>query len=500
MSSTSLGTSTDWAARRASLSYPTDLLIDGVWRPGSGRLEVISPIDGQPIVDVASGNAATVDEAVRAARAAFADGRWSGLAPAERGQILIRWAELCHERREDLALLHALEMGKPAREARDVDMRAVSRTLRWFGEAIDKILDEIPHVPSSSLALIQREPAGVVGAVVPWNFPLTMAAWKIAPALAAGCTVVLKPAEQSPLSALLLAELGMQAGLPDGVLNVVNGLGHEAGKALGEHPDVDVLTFTGSTAVGRKFMEYSAASNLKRVWLELGGKGANVIFPDADLDKAASTAAWSIFYNAGQMCTAGSRLLVHESIHDAVVEKVLAIAAAMQPANPLAEEAPLGAVVSAEHRDNVHGMVEAGIKQSGELLSGGAPVLTETGGAYYPPTVVDDVRPDSLLAQQELFGPVLAVTTFASEEEALALANGTPYGLASAVWTNDLSRAHQFSRKLKMGVVWVNCYEEGDLTVPFGGVKQSGFGRDKSLHALDKFFDIKTTWIELGEG
>jgi len=491
--------SPEWASRLAGIRYRTELLIDGSWQSGPDRLEVVSPIDGAVVADIAAGDASTVDAAVRSARRAFEDGRWSGLAPADRKAILIRWSQLCHERREDLALLHALEMGKPAREARDVDMRAVVRTIQWFGEAIDKILDEIPNVPTSSVALIQREPAGVVGAVVPWNFPLTMAAWKVAPALATGCTVVLKPAEQSPLSALLLAELALEAGIPEGVLNVVNGLGHVAGRALGEHPDVDVLTFTGSTAVGRKFMEYSATSNLKRVWLELGGKGANVIFPDADLDKAASTAAWSIFYNAGQMCTAGSRLLVHESIHDDVVERVLAIAASMQPANPLAEDAPLGAVVSAEHRDTVHGMVEEGVAQSGELLSGGAPVLTDTGGAYYPPTVVDNVRPDSLLAQQELFGPVLAITTFSDEGQALALANGTPYGLASAVWTNDLSRAHRFSRRLKMGVVWVNCYEEGDLTVPFGGVKQSGFGRDKSLHALDKFLDIKTTWMELGE-
>ncbi len=499
MSDTAYAPSPAWLARKDSLTFPTANLIAGRWTGGPDRLVVTSPIDGQPIAEVAAGDAATIGEAVAAARVAFEDGRWSGLAPSARKEVLVRWADLCHERREDLALLHALEMGKPAREARDVDMRAVVRTIRWFGEAIDKILDEIPNVDADVVALIQREPAGVVGAVVPWNFPLTMAAWKLAPALAAGCTVVLKPAEQSPLSALLLAELGQEAGLPDGVLNVVNGLGHVAGRALGEHPDVDVVTFTGSTAVGRKFLEYSAGSNIKRVWLELGGKGANVIFPDADVDKAASTAAWSIFYNAGQMCTAGSRLLVHESIHDDVVERVMAIASAMQPANPLAEDAPLGAVVSAQHRDTVHGMVETGLRESGDLLTGGAPVLTETGGAYYPPTVVDAVRADSLLAQQELFGPVLAVTTFSSETEALELANGTPYGLASAVWTNDLSRAHRFSRKLKMGVVWVNCYEEGDLTVPFGGVKQSGFGRDKSLHALDKFFDIKTTWMQLGE-
>jgi gamma-glutamyl-gamma-aminobutyraldehyde dehydrogenase len=488
---------TDWRALLPSFRYPTGLLIDGSWESGSDSFEVVSPVDGAVLGSVSAADAGDVDRAVRSARRAFEDGRWSGKAPVERKEVLLRWARLCEEHRDRIALAHALEMGKPAREAHGVDMRAVIRTLQWFGEAIDKIVAELPNVSADALAMVQREPAGVVGAVVPWNFPLTMAAWKLAPALAVGCTVVLKPAEQSPISALLLAELGMEAGLPDGVLNVVNGPGHVTGQALGRHPDVDVLTFTGSTEVGRRFMEYSAASNLKRVWLELGGKGANVVFPDADLDKAARTAAWSIFYNAGQMCSAGSRLLVHESVHDDVVRTVLDVAATMQPANPLDDDAPLGSVVTREHRDRIHAMVTAGLLESGEPLTGGTPVLVETGGAYYPPTVIDAVAPNTLLAQQELFGPVLAVTSFRTEEEALALANGTPYGLASAVWTTDLNRAHRFARALKFGVVWVNCYEEGDLTVPFGGVKLSGFGRDKSLHALDKFYDLKTTWIDL---
>lgn len=488
---------TDWRSLTTSFRFPTGLLIDGTWDGGSDSFEVISPIDGSVVGSVSSADPADVNRAVVSARRAFEDGRWSGKAPWERKEILLRWAQLCEEHRDRLALAHALEMGKPAREAHGVDMRAVIRTLQWFGEAIDKIVDELPHVSPDALAMVQREPAGVVGAVVPWNFPLTMAAWKLAPALAAGCTVVLKPAEQSPISALLLAELGMEAGLPDGVLNVVNGPGHITGQALGRHPDVDVLTFTGSTEIGRRFMQYSASSNLKRVWLELGGKGANVIFPDADLDKAARTAAWSIFYNAGQMCSAGSRLLVHESVHDDVVRTVLDVAATMQPGDPLDHDVPMGSVVTNEHRDRIHSMVVEGLRASGETLTGGGPVRVDTGGAYYPPTVIDAVASDTLLAQQEIFGPVLAVTSFRTEEEAFALANGTPYGLASAVWTTDLNRAHRFSRALKFGVVWVNCYEEGDLTVPFGGVKISGFGRDKSLHALDKFYDLKTTWIDL---
>ena len=349
-----------WHERANTITPRTGLLIDGRFRSATESFEVIAPRNGKLVTEIAFANADDVNEAVSSARRAFEDGRWSKRAPSERKAVLMAWAELCRAHGDELALLMALEMGKPAHEAKSIEVRAVANTLAWFGEACDKILDEIPHTARDALALVTREPAGVVAAVVPWNFPLPRAAWKVAPALAAGCSVVLKPAENSPLSALRFAELGLEAGLPEGVLNVVNGHGHIAGKALGEHPDVDVLTFTGSTQVGRYFLEYAAQSNLKRVYLELGGKSANIIFPDADLDRAASTAAWSIFFNQGEMCTAGSRLLVHESIHDEVVARVSTIAAAMQPQDPFSDDAPMGAMVSSEHLERVDSMVTTG--------------------------------------------------------------------------------------------------------------------------------------------
>ncbi|MGI5365702.1 aldehyde dehydrogenase [Streptomyces iakyrus] len=489
----------EWLRRAKAFQLSGAHHIDGAEEAGAGAVfPVVSPRDGRVVADVADGGPAEVDAAVAAARRAFDTGPWPRLAPAERGRALLRLAGLLEERREELALTVTLEMGKPISDAYGIELRAVINTFRWYGQLADKLTDESPHTAPDALALVTREPAGVVGAVVPWNFPLTLAGWKIAPALAAGCTVVLKPSENSPLSALLLARLATEAGLPPGVLNVVTGDGPTAGRAIGLHPDVDVLAFTGSTAVGRHFLRYAADSNLKRVWLELGGKSPNIVLPDApDLDRAAATAAWGVFFNQGEMCTAPSRLLVHASIAERVTEAVVRRARELKVGDPLDPETEMGALVGPAHLDRVTGHIRHGVDEGARLRTGGERVLAETGGTYLEPTVFDRVDPGSRLAREEIFGPVLSVLAFDDLDEAVRLANATEYGLAAGLWTSDLSTAHRVSRALKAGTVWVNCYEEGDLTVPFGGMKQSGNGRDKSAHALEKYTELKTTWIQL---
>ncbi|WP_089104970.1 aldehyde dehydrogenase [Streptomyces hyaluromycini] len=485
--------------RAKALDLPAQHHIDGVEEPGGGAaFAVVSPRDGQLLTQVADAGQAEVDHAVAAARRAFDAGPWPRLAPAERGRILLRLAELLEEHREELALTITLEMGKPITEAYAIELRAAITTFRWYGQLADKLTDESPHTASDALALVTREPTGVVGAVVPWNFPLTLASWKVAPALAAGCTVVLKPSESSPLSALLLGRIGTEAGLPPGVLNVVTGDGPTAGRAIGLHPGVDVLAFTGSTAVGRHFLRYSADSNLKRVWLELGGKSPNLILPDApDLDRAAATAAWGIFFNQGEMCTAPSRLLVHSSIAERVTDAIVRRAEELRIGDPLDPATEMGALVGEAHLERVQGHIAAGREQGARLRTGGERTLAESGGSYLRPTVFDRVDPGMRLAREEIFGPVLSILAFDDLDEAVRLANATEYGLAAGLWTSDLSTAHRVSRALKAGTVWVNCYEEGDLTVPFGGMKQSGNGRDKSAHAIDKYTELKTTWIQL---
>ena len=479
---------------------PAFHLIDGESCGASdgAMMDVISPLDGGVLTTMPRGTRDDAKAAVSVARRAFDDGRWSGLAPAERKKILLKWADLIEKNAVELAVIGVRNNGTEISMALKAEPMSAAGTIRYFAEAIDKLYGEIAPTAPGTLGLIHREAVGVVGAIVPWNFPLMIGAWKLGPALAAGCTVVLKPAETASLTLLRIAELALEAGLPAGVLNVVTGEGAVVGAAIAESMDVDVLVFTGSGATGRHLLEASARSNLKRVYLELGGKSPNVVFADApNLDEAAKVSAHGIFRNSGQVCVAGSRLLIERSIHDAFVEKLKDQAEAMKVGDPLDPTTSAGAINSQRQLEqNLHFVDEA--RAAGQrIVTGGERILQETGGFYMAPTIVAGVQPEDALAQHEVFGPVLAVIPFDSEEEAVRIANDTDFGLAAAVWTADLSRAHRMVKAIKAGVVHVNTYGGADVTVPLGGVKQSGNGHDKSLHAFDKFFDIKTAWIKL---
>ena len=493
-------TTTDWHARAKTLKIDGRAFIGGVRMPAAGgqTFECFSPIDNRKLADVASCQEIDVNLAVACARTAFNDRRWAGLSPRERKQAMIRFADLLITNREELALLETLDMGKPISASLSVDVNSAANSLRWFGEAIDKVYDEIAPTADNTLAMITREPIGVVGAIVPWNYPILMACWKIAPALASGNSVVLKPSEKSPLTALRLGDLALEAGIPAGVLNIIPGFGEQAGTPLAMHMDVDCIAFTGSTGVGKKIQIMAGQSNLKRAWCELGGKSPNIVFADCkDLDKAAAASIGSIFYNQGESCNAPSRLLVERAIKDAFVKKLLAHLPDYQPGDPLDEKTTMGAIVDCGQMENVLKYIASGKAQGAKLLAGGAQVRTETGGFYISPTVFDAVTNDMTIAAEEIFGPVLSIIAFDSEEEAIKIANDTPYGLAAAIWTQDISRAHLVAQRLRAGTVHVNSYDEDDITVPFGGYKQSGNGRDKSLHALEKYTELKTTWIRL---
>ncbi|SHI23865.1 aldehyde dehydrogenase [Ferrimonas marina] len=491
---------THWHAAASALALPSKAFIDGQFQAAANgaTFDCINPATGQLLTQVASCDVADAELAVAAARRAFEQGDWCQLAPTERKRILCRWADLIEAHIDTLALLESLDMGKPIGDALGYDAPATARAIRWHAEAIDKLYDEVAPVDHSALALVTREPLGVVAAVVPWNFPLVMAAWKLGPSLATGNSVILKPSEKSPLGALFLASLAQEAGLPPGVFNVLPGFGHTVGEALAMHMDVDCITFTGSTAVGKHLLECAGRSNMKRAFMECGGKSAHIVCADvADMDKAAATAAAAIFYNQGEVCTAGSRLLLDRAIAAPFIERLKQQAEQWQPGDPLDPNSAMGAIVDEAQMQRVLRYIEIGQAEGATLLCGGKAVRQDSGGYFIEPTIFTDVTPNMTIAQEEIFGPVLVVLSFDGIDQAVAIANDSDYGLAAGLWTSDIKTAIQGSRALRAGTVFVNNWDGGDMTMPFGGYKQSGNGRDKSLHAMEKYTELKSTWIEL---
>jgi len=490
----------DWKREATRLTFRTQAFIDGKYvDAASGQtFDCVNPATGEVIAKIAACDKEDVDRAVAAARRAFESGKWSRMAPAQRKRCLLKLAELMLKHAGELALLETLDMGKPIRDSSSIDVPAAANCIAWNGEAIDKLYDQVAPTDPNVVAMITREPLGVVGAVVPWNFPLLMGCWKIGPALATGNSMILKPAEQSPLTAIRLAELVLEAGIPEGVFNVLPGFGETAGQAIGLHMDVDAVAFTGSTEVGKYFLQYAGRSNMKHVSLECGGKTPHIVMADCpDLEAAARAAAFGIFFNQGEVCNAGSRLLVDASIKDAFLAKVVEVGKRLQPGDPLDPKTRMGAIVDKTQLERVLGYIEAGKKEGAELKMGGKRARAETGGYYVEPTVFDKVDNRMKIAREEIFGPVLSTISFKDPEEAVRIGNDTIYGLAAAVWTRDINTAHRTAKALRAGVVWVNCFDEGDMSTPFGGFKQSGFGRDKSVHALSKYTELKTTWIRL---
>ncbi|MDG2096061.1 MAG: aldehyde dehydrogenase [Paracoccaceae bacterium] len=478
---------------------PQKLFIDGAWIDGSGDdFEIVSPINGKKFTFIKRATVSDMEMAIKAARTSFDNGSWSNMAPTQRKKILHKLADLIERDALELTVLGVRDNGTEINMAINAEAGSAAGTFRYYAECIDKVYGEIAPTANDVLGLIHKEPVGVVGAIVPWNFPLMIGAWKVAPALAAGNSIVLKPAETASLSLLKLAELAAEAGIPDGVLNVVTGQGSVVGKAMGLSMEVDVLAFTGSGPTGRRLLEYSSQSNMKRCYLELGGKSPNIIFSDApSIEQAAKVSAMAIFRNSGQVCVAASRLIIEDSIHDDFIKSVIENAEELQVGNPLDLTSDIGAINSETQLNSNLQFVDIAKTEGSQIAIGGNQILKNTGGYYMEPTVVTNVKPNSTLFKEEVFGPVLAVSRFKTEEEAVTLANGTEFGLSAGIWTSNLAKAHKMVSKVKAGVVNVNTYGGADVTVPLSGVKQSGNGSDKSLHALDKYINLKTAWIQL---
>lgn len=490
-------TQEQWIELKNNLVIESRAYLNGEYcEAQSGQtLGVFNPATDEKLTDIARCQSEDVDLAVKYARDAFKAGDWSNSAPAKRKAVLYKFADLIEQHCEQLALLETLDTGKPISHSVSTDVPGAANSLRWYAEAIDKVYGEVAPTEKNVHAFISHQPIGVVAAVVPWNFPLWIACWKLGPALAAGNSVILKPSEKSSLTAIYLGQLAEQAGLPKGVFQIVTGFGHEAGDALAKHHDVDCIAFTGSTRIAGQLMISSGETNLKRVFAEAGGKNANIVFEDCDdLDRAAAETAAGCFYNQGEVCVAATRLLVHESIKDRFVDKVISAAQAFMPKDPLDTSSSMGALIDKEHKAKVLEYILLGQSEGATLRCGGD---VQGQGAFVEPTILDNVDNKMKVAQEEIFGPVLCVIPFKDEAQAIEIANDSQYGLGAALWSSNINRVHRVAKQLQAGSVWVNNYNEGDMTVPFGGFKMSGNGRDKSLHAIEKFTETKTTWIRL---
>lgn len=491
---------TNFHTAASQLEFETRAFIGGSYvDAASGKtFDSINPATGKVITSIAACDVEDIDRAVTASRKAFEAGSWAHMAPADRKSVLLKWADLMQDNAEELALLEVLESGKPISDARAEDIPGMIDTLRWHAEAVDKIYDQITPAPHDVVSMYVREPIGVVGAVIPWNFPLFVAMWKLGPALAGGNSVVMKPDEHTSLSMIRIAEMAAEAGLPEGVLNVVPGLGHEAGKAIGLHNGIDCVSFTGSGEVGRYFLEYAAKSNMKRIVLECGGKSPAVFMEDADVSKAVENIAAGILFCQGENCSAGSRLIVHESRKDELLDALKPEFESWTVGDPLNEDTRIGAMISERHLSKVTGLIEKGQSEGANVLMGGNQIHKDSGGYFVEATIFDGVSNDMTIAREEIFGPVLSVITFKDEEEAVQIANDTNFGLAASLYTENLSTAHRVAKAIRAGTVSVNCYGEGDFGVPFGGYKESGFGgKDNGLVAHDQYTEQKAIWIQL---